>query len=59
MLNKEWQSKLADTVGKARAEEQAKARGMLQRAMDDFNKKETDLKIIINERDSVIDDLKS
>ena len=30
-LNKEWQAKLADTVGKARAEEQDKARAMLER----------------------------
>ena len=29
MLNKEWQGKLAETVQRARAEEQAKAKGLL------------------------------
>jgi transcription initiation factor IIE alpha subunit len=50
---------LADTVAKARAEEQAKAKGMLQRAMEDFNKKESELRLVIGDRDKVIEDLQN
>ena len=57
-LNKEWQAKLADTVAKVRAEEQTKAEGMLKRATDDFNKKQTELRMVIAERDKSIEDLK-
>ena len=48
---------MADTVGKARQEEQAKAKGMLQRAMEDFNKKESELRLVIGDRDRVIENL--
>ena len=42
-LNRDWQAKLADVVAKARAEEQDKARLMLQRTAEEFNKKEMEL----------------
>jgi hypothetical protein len=57
VLNKEWQAKLGDVVAKARAEEQEKARQMLQRTADEFNRKEMDLVSQLRDKDGLIGEL--